>query len=138
MDDEEYAEYRAPGSRVAVLFVGLLIGAVAATIAWIALAGNPLSDANEVIYETITVADVTAEGDQICWSRNPERRDAERLCAILALDPAVEPPIVGDVVTIGRIDLRPPQGEESRHVVYTGVSVEPAQDVTEPSTEPAG
>ena len=136
--DEEYAEYRAPGSRVTVLLVGLLIGAIAATVGWVALSGNPLSDANEVIYETILVADVTPENDQICWSRNPERRDAERLCAILALDPAVTPPEVGDAITIGRIELRTPQGDEFRQVVYTGEAGDPEELVTEGFTEPAG
>lgn len=135
--DDEYAEYRAPGSRVAVLFVGLVIGAIAATVAWVALSGNPLSDANEVVYETITVADVTPANDQICWSRNPERRDAERLCAILALDPEVVPPAVGDVVTIGRIELRTPQGDEFRQVVYSSLVGE-EELPTEGSTEPAG
>ena len=136
--DEEYGEYRAPGSRISVLLVGLLIGAIAATVAWVALAGNPLSDANEVVYETITVADVAPEGDQICWSRNPERRDAERVCAILALDPEVEPPATGDVVTIGRIDLRTPQGDEFRQVVYSSITGEPADVGSEAPTEPAG
>lgn len=136
--DEEYGEYRAPGSRVSVLLVGLLIGAIAVTVAWVALAGNPLSDDNEVVYETITVAEVAPEADQICWSRNPERRDAERVCAILALDPEVEPPAAGDVVTIGRIDLRTPQGDEFRQVVYSSVTGEPANVETETATEPAG
>lgn len=136
--DEEYAEYRHQGSRFAVLLVGLLIGAIAATVGWVALAGNPFSDANEVVYETITVADVAPEGDQICWSRNPERRDAERLCAILALDPEVDPPMVGDVVTIGRVDVRSPQGDEFRQVVYSRPTGEPAGVATEGTTEPAG
>lgn len=136
--DEEYAEYRAPGSRVTVLLVGLLIGAIAATVGWVALAGNPLSDANEVIYETILVADITPENDQICWSRNPERRDAERLCAILALDPAVTPPEVGDTITIGRIELRTPQGDDFRQVVYTGEAGDAEEEVTERASEPAG
>ena len=136
--DEEYGEYRAPGSRVTVLLVGLLIGAIAATVAWVALAGNPLSDANEVVYETILVADVTPENDQICWSRNPERRDAERLCAILALDPAVTPPEVGDVITIGRTELRTPQGDEFRQVVYSGEAGDPAEEVSEAASEPPG
>lgn len=136
--DEEYVEHRGPGSRVAVLLVGLLIGAITATVAWVATAGNPLSDANEVVYETITVADVTPENDQLCWSRNPERRDAERLCAILALDPAVEPPSIGDFVTIGRTELRTPEGDAFRQVVYVRMADEPADDATEAATEPAG
>jgi hypothetical protein len=136
--DEEYAEYREPGSRVAVLLVGLLIGAIAATVAWLAMAGNPLSDANEVVYETITVADVTPQNDQICWSRNPERRDAERVCAILALDPEVIPPAIGDVVTVGIVELRTPQGDEFRQVVYSRLAGESSDVPTEGGTEPAG
>lgn len=131
--DEDLPLRREPGSRVSVLFVGLLLGAVGVTIAWVALGGNPLSDANQVVYETITVADVAEGNDQICWSRNPERRDAERLCAILALDPAVAPPVAGDRVTIGRVQLRTPEGDESRQVIYVaGPSAEDASESPAP------
>ena len=124
--DEELPHYREPGSRLSVLLVGLLVGAIGVTVAWFVLGGNPLSDANKVVYETITVADVAAEGDQICWSRNPDRRDAEQLCAVLAIDPAVSPPAVGDRVTIGRVQLRSPAGDEVRQVVYVSAAGDPA------------
>jgi hypothetical protein len=136
--DEDYPEHHPAGSRVAVLFVGLILGALGATIAWVATSGNPFSEANEIVYETITVADVTPTSDQICWSQNPERRDAERLCAILALDPAVEPPAPGDVVTIGRVQLRTPEGDDFRQVVYVRLSDAPADDTTEQLTDPPG
>ena len=140
--DEELPHYREPGSRFSVFLVGLLVGAFGVTVAWFLLEGNPLSDANEVVYETITVADVAAEGDQICWSRNPERRDAEQLCAILALDPAVSPPAVGDRVTIGRVQLRSPVGDELRQVVYVSEggdaagSESPTDSPTEAASDP--
>jgi hypothetical protein len=132
--DEDLAYRREPGSRLSVLLLGLLLGAAAATIALAAVAGNPFSDANEVVYETITVADIAEANDQICWSRNPERRDAEQVCAILALDPAVAPPVAGDRVTIGRVQLRTPQGDDTRQVVYVGRA--PADEASElPATE---
>ncbi|HVM18464.1 MAG TPA: hypothetical protein VM307_00725 [Egibacteraceae bacterium] len=114
--DDDYPRH--PGSRVGVLLVGLIIGALVMTGVWVGIAGNPLSDVNEVTYQEITVADVTEARDSICWSDDPDRRDATRQCAILALDPAVDPPSTGDVVVIGVTTLRPTRGEERTQVVY--------------------
>jgi hypothetical protein len=83
-----------------------------------ALRGNPFSSANEVAYRDVVVASVTGDADQLCWSDDPDRRDAPQTCAILALDPELEVPAAGDVVTIGVVELRPPDGAELRQVVY--------------------
>ena len=131
--DDELPPRRERGSRVGVLLVGIVIGAVAMTVFWFWRAGNPLSDDNEIAFETITVADVSAEGDQICWSQEPARRDSEQLCAILALDPAATPPQPGQTVTIGRTQLRPPSGDGTTQVVYVG----PASGSDPADTAPA-
>ena len=109
---------REPGSRVGVLLVGLLIGAAIMTIVWVLIGGNPLSDSNEIVYREVVVADVTEERDSMCWSQDPQRRDAPQECAILALDPTVESPQPGDALTIGLVQLRPPDGTEAQQVVY--------------------
>ncbi len=116
MDD--YEPRHEPGSRISVLLVGLIIGALAMTAVWVAVAGNPLSDTNEVTFFDITVASVNETRDSICWSENPRRRDAVQLCAILALDPKARVPEAGDEVTVGVVTLSPPEGSETRHVVY--------------------
>ena len=124
--DEDYP--RQAGSRIGVLFAGLILGALIMTAVWVAVGGNPLSDVNEVVYQQITVADVTE--DSICWSQDPGRRDAARQCAILAIDPAVEPPRPGDVVVAGVTTLHPQRGDERTQVVY----IEPSGG--EPDVEP--
>ncbi len=124
------------GSRVGVLLVGLLLGAVIMTAVWVGIAGNPLSDVNEVVYRDITVASVSDEQDSICWSENPGRRDATRACAILALDPAIAPPQEGDHVTIGLTILEPERGEQTTQVVYIAPAPgPPADSATEPPTD---
>lgn len=125
MDD--YEPRREPGSRVSVLLLGVLIGAILITILWLVVSGNPLSDANEVVYEQITVTEVGAEQDSICWSVDPRRRDAERTCAILALDPEQDTPQAGDTVLLGYVMLQPPGEEETRQAVYVELSVEPSE-----------
>lgn len=115
---DDYEPRRTPGSRVSVLFVGLLVGALVMTGVWVGIAGNPLSDLNEVVYEEITITDVDADRDTVCWSEDPGRRDAGQLCAILALDPAIEPPVEGDEVLLGTVMLRPPGKEATRQAVY--------------------
>ena len=117
--DDEYVP-RHPGSRVGVLFTGLLVGALVMTGVWVGIAGNPLSDVNEVVYSQVTVADVSAEGDTLCWSEDPGRRDAAQLCAILALDRVIDVPQPGDSVVIGLIMLRPPDREPTRQIVFIG------------------
>ena len=133
MDDDDYEPRRGAGSRVSVLLVGLVIGALTMTGVWGSVAGNPLSDANEVTYLDITVADVNEAGDSICWSENPQRRDAVQVCAILALDPKATVPQAGDDVTVGLVTLRPPTGNETRHVVY----VTPPRSGSRVSPEPS-
>ena len=118
--DDEYVPRREPGSRVGVLFAGLIVGAMVMTAVWVGVAGNPLSDANEVVYSEIRVADVNTERDTLCWSEDPGRRDAAQLCAILALDPEIAVPEPGERVLIGLVMLRPPDRETVRQVVYIG------------------
>ena len=133
MDDEYQA--RAAGSRVGVLFVGLVVGALVMTAVWVGIAGNPLSDINEVVYSEVVVADVNAERDTMCWSEDPGRRDAAQLCAILALDPEIEVPQVGDHVLLGLVMLRPPGDEPVRQAVYIA-PLSPAVDGREPTPVP--
>ena len=118
MDDDDYEPRRGAGSRLSVLFVGLVVGALIMTAVWVAVAGNPLSDTNEVIYLPITVGSLNEAGDSICWSENPRRRDSVQSCAILAIDPKARVPKVGDEVTIGVVSLAPPNGNQTRQVVY--------------------
>lgn len=121
---------REPGSRVGVLLVGLLVGAAIMAIVWLLIGGNPLSDSNEVLYREVVVADVTEERDSMCWSQDPQRRDSPQECAILALDPAVESPQPGDALTIGLVQLRPPDGTEAQQVVYAAPAGAPDDDAT--------
>lgn len=116
--DDEYEPRAAPGSRISVLLVGLVVGAAIMTAVWVGIAGNPLSDENEVVYETITVADVDTDRDTVCWSEDPGRRDAARLCAILALDPELALPEDGDRVVLGLVMLAPPGREPTRQAVF--------------------
>ena len=130
MDDEYVPRHQ--GSRVGVLFAGLIVGALVMTGIWVGIAGNPLSDTNEVVYSQVTVADVSAEGDTLCWSEDPGRRDAAQLCAILALDRVIEVPQPGDNVVIGMVMLHPPDREATRQVVFIGPG-EASVDAPEPS-----
>lgn len=132
MDDDYEPRRREPGSRLSVLLIGLIVGALIMTGVWVAIAGNPLSDVNEVTFLDITVASLNDTEDSICWSENPRRRDAVQLCAVLGVDPKARVPEVGDEVTVGVVDLQPPAGNETRHVVY----VSAAQDDDAPSPEP--
>ena len=121
-DDDDYEPRRGAGSRLSVLLVGLIIGALIMTGVWVALAGNPLSDTNEVTYLPITVGSINEAGDSICWSENPRRRDSVQSCAILALDPKARVPEVGEEVTIGVVSLAPPSGNQTRQVVYVALA----------------
>ena len=118
----EYEDYdeprRAPGSRFTILLVGLVVGAMIMTAVWVAIAGNPLSDVNEVQYFDITVASVNLEKNTMCWSEEPGRRDAGQVCAILSLDRSDELPMPGTDVTVGTVELGPPGEEATRHAVY--------------------
>ena len=126
--DDEYIPRREAGGRVTVLFSGLVIGALVMTAVWVGIAGNPLSDDNEVAYSQITVADVSAEGDTLCWSEDPRRRDAAQLCAILALDRVLEVPRPGDTVVIGLVMLAPPDRDPVRQIVFVGPPDPSAED----------
>lgn len=126
---------REPGSRIGVLFVGLLLGAVIMTVVWIAVAGNPFSDVNEVVFRDVVVSDVTESRDSLCWSQDPQRRDAPQECAILALDPALEPPQPGDALTIGVVQLRTPDGTEAQQVIHVA-PVEEGATETEGTATP--
>ena len=113
--DDEYIPRREAGSRVSVLFAGLIVGALVMTAVWVGIAGNPLSDNNEVVYEDITVTSVNLDRNTVCWSEDPSRRDAGQVCAILALDRAQQPPTPGQDVTVGTVMLAPPDEETSRN-----------------------
>ena len=136
MDEyDDYAPRRASGSRVSVLLIGLLVGAVIMTAVWVAIAGNPLSDVNEVKYTDITVASVNLEKNTVCWSEDPGRRDAGQVCAILALDRSVEVPMPGTDVVIGTVELRPPEGETTRQAVYVSNPEADQEEQSEGATE---
>jgi hypothetical protein len=126
------------GSRLgptAYVLIGLGIGFLLGLgLAW-AVGGNPFSALNEVEYIDVVVGTVTEDADQICWSDDPERRDAGQTCAILALDPALDVPEVGDAVTLGVVDIRTPDGAEFTQVVHAAPSDDPALDPAEPVEE---
>ena len=134
---EQDMPLREPGSRVGVLLVGLLLGAVIMTVVWIAIAGNPLSDNNEVVFRDVVISDVTEARDSLCWSENPQRRDAPQECAILALDPAIEPPQAGDALTIGLVQLRTPDGTEAQQVVHVAPATDGSDDASDSASEGA-
>lgn len=137
MDDDDYEARRGAGSRVSVLLVGLIVGAMIMTAVWVAVAGNPLSDTNEVTYLPITVGSINEAGDSICWSENPRRRDSVQNCAILALDPKARRPKVGDEVTIGVVSLAPPNGNQTRQVVYVLPDARGDADAPSPEASPS-
>ena len=130
---------RAPGSRLSVLLIGLVIGAVIMTGVWVAVAGNPLSDINEIVYREVLVD--TVSQDRLCWAEEPQRRDTTQQCAILTLDPQQNRPAAGDRVVIGVTTLRPATGEQRIQVVYAAPaeaaaptdSSSDSDNVTEPS-----
>ena len=121
---------RQPGSRVSVLLIGLVVGAVIMTGVWVAIAGNPLSDINEIVYREVLVD--TISQDRLCWAEEPQRRDTTQQCAILTLDPQQELPDQGDRVVIGVTTLRPASGEQRIQVVYAA-PVEAAAPIDSPS-----
>ena len=137
----EYENYdeprRAPGSRFSVFLVGLLIGALVMTGVWVGMAGNPLSDVNEVQYTEITIASVNLEKNTMCWSEDPGRRDAGQVCAILALDRAVEVPMPGTDVVVGTVELGPPGEEVTRQAVYVSRTGSGSDAESESESDPA-
>lgn len=106
----------APRANPAVAgLVGLGVGVVLTAVALFLVGGNPFSDTNEVVFQQVTIAAI--DSDRICWSQDPQRRDAPLECAVLALDPALAQPEEGDDVVIGVVDLEGPD-VEVRQVVY--------------------
>lgn len=105
-------------NRGRAAFVALLVGLVVGVVLVWSLGGNPLSSANEVVYQEVIVGSVSESEDQICWSTGPTDRDESRTCAILALDPQASPPSEGDEVTIGVVDISAPGGQSQRQVVF--------------------
>lgn len=119
-----------PGPTAFVLggfLVGLILGFV---LAWV-LGGNPFSSANEVVYTDVVVGSVSEEADRICWAEDPERRDSDQTCAILALDPELDVPQAGDTVTIGIVEFRTPDGSEFTQVVHVAPAGVDAVEGTE-------
>jgi hypothetical protein len=138
--DHEPAD-EAGGSRRAgptsYVLIGLLVGLIGGFIlAWV-LGGNPFSRANEVVYTDVVVGSVTADADQICWAEDPDRRDSGQTCAILALDPELDVPEEGDVVTIGIVEFRTPDGSEFTQVVHVAPADVTDVDDFDPGTDPA-
>jgi hypothetical protein len=107
---------RSSGSPLAAGLMGLLVGAlVVLVLVWV-FTGNPFSDVNEIEYIDTVVAQ--ASEDRLCWATDPGRRDAPLACGILALDPSLPVPDEGDLVTIGFVELDPPDGASRTQVVY--------------------
>jgi hypothetical protein len=121
------------------VLIGLAVGLVLAIVLLWVWRGNPFSAANEVRYSDVVVGSVTGDADQICWSAEPDRRDAPQTCAILALDPEIEVPEQGDLVTIGLVELRTPDGTELTQVVHVApveggeIEVEMGDDTETPA-----
>lgn len=117
------ASRRPAGARPTPLAIGLggaVAGALVMAVLLFIAGGNPFSNTNEVRYEEITVATVSPEGDRLCWSTEPERRDAPLNCAILALDPRVAMPGEGDRILAGISTLKTPGGIEVQQIVFAG------------------
>lgn len=141
--DEEYDEEPAPAAYarparrtpggatpLGAGLAGLVIGALLAGIGLTLIGGNPFSDVNDVVYQQVVVADISEQGDVLCWPKDPENRGSDRSCAILALDPAAAVPEEGERITVGLVKLRPPDGKVVTQAVYARGSA-PAQDPSE-------
>jgi hypothetical protein len=118
-DYDDVRDRRRDGVRARPpLFVltGLVLGVIVGFLLAALLAGNPFSTANRVTYTDITIGSL--QDDQVCWSIEPGRRDSPQNCAILALDPSLALPQVGDLVTIGIVELRTPDGDQFRQVIW--------------------
>jgi hypothetical protein len=125
-----------PGPTMYVL-IGLLVGLVLGIVLVWVLSGNPFSRANQVVYTEVVVGSVTDDADQICWAEDPDRRDSGQTCAILALDPELDVPEQGDVVTIGIVEFRTPDGSEFTQVVHVAPADVSDLDDTDGGFEPA-
>lgn len=114
--------------RGQVALIALAVGFVLAALLFVIWQGNPLSSANEVRYMTVTVGSVSDEGDSLCWSADPAERDATRECAILAIDPQSAVPAAGDTVTIGLVQINPPDAEARTQIVFAEPGTAEADD----------
>lgn len=120
-DDPSDLEAGRPVRRLgptSFVLIGVLVGLVGGIVLIWVLRGNPFSSANEVVYTDVVVGSVTEDADRICWAEDPERRDSPQTCAILALDPELAVPAAGDLVTIGLVEFRTPDGSEFTQVVH--------------------
>lgn len=117
-------------TRVAkAALIGGLVGFVVGLLLMIIWMGNPFSTANEIRYETLTVASVSGEQGRLCWSESPEDRDAPQECAILTLDPQSSVPEEGDTITAGLVDIGAPDGTTRTQIIYaTPAEEEPTTD----------
>ncbi len=105
--------------RGQLALLALLIGFVLGIMVMFLFTGNPFSSANEVSYMDVTVASIGESDDSLCWSSDPDDRDAPQECAILALDPQQQQPAVGDMVSIGIVEIAPPGQETRTQIVHT-------------------
>lgn len=119
--------------RTSYLLIGLAVGLVLAVLLLWVTRGNPFSSANEVLYSDVVVGSVSDEAGRLCWAEDPDRRDSPQTCAILALDPEIEVPEPGDLVTIGLVELRTPAGDELSQVVHLAPASAGAGDGADPT-----
>ena len=111
-------DVRPRGGRARAALIGALLGFILGVVLFVVLDGNPFNSTNEVTYRDVVVGSVSESEDSLCWSDNPSDRDESRTCAVLALDPQVRVPQAGQAVTIGVVDIAPPNQESQRQVVY--------------------
>lgn len=117
--------------RGQVALIALVVGLLLGVLLFIIWQGNPLSSANEIRYTTVTVGSVSDQQDSLCWSADPADRDATRECAILAIDPQAEVPQVGDTVTIGLVEIDPPDADPRTQIVFAEpATIEAGDDAT--------
>ena len=131
-------DVRPGGGRARAALIGFLLGFLVGVILLVVVGGNPFASANEVSYRDVVVGSVSDTEDSLCWSEDPNDRDESRTCAVLALDPQVRVPEVGDSITIGVVDLAPPGEESQRQIVHaaaadTGDGASPAPATDDPT-----
>lgn len=116
-DDEPTRTKVRPGPVLYVL-IGLGVGAIAMLVGLWATTGNPFSSHNRVEYLVIEPVTVDVDEGQVCWSDEPERRDAQLPCAVLTVDPATGPPTVGEPILAGVVELRAPDDTDQLQMIY--------------------
>jgi hypothetical protein len=127
-DDRAHSKSRGGTKPLVAALLAALVGFVLGVVAMWSLGGNPFSDSNEVTYRDVVVGSVGAEGDQLCWPRDPAQLDADQECAVLTLGPGVRPPDVGDEITIGVVALDPPDADARRQVVHVAPAGQPVRE----------